>query len=274
MNPSGLEAPYGQYPLYGGNVVADGILFATNQEHTEQSPLFRGEAMYAINASTGQLIWQMAGHWKKVSIAGGILVAPNECDGQIYAFGLGPTKMTVRAPDVGVTTSAPITITGTITDVSAGSQQQVVAANFPNGLPCVSDASMTQFMEAVYEQQAMPTNITGVPITLSVLDSNGNYRQIGTTTSSPSGTFGFTWTPDIPGDYTVYANFAGTQSYFRSFAQNSLVATSAPTSAPTAVVEQISLGTTQMYVIGIGVAIIVAIAIVGALIMITLRKRP
>ena len=43
---------------------------------------------------------------------------------------------------------------------------------------------MTQFMESVYMQQSMPPNITGVPVTLSVLDSNGNYREIGTTTSN------------------------------------------------------------------------------------------
>ena len=29
-------------------------------------------------------------------------------------------------------------------------------------------------MEAVYEQQPMPTNVTGVPVTLTVTDSNGN----------------------------------------------------------------------------------------------------
>ena len=75
---------------------------------------------------------------------------------------MGPSKTTVNAPQVGVTTATPVTITGTVTDISAGAQQKAVAANYPNGLPCVSDASMTQFMEAVYEQQPMPTNITGV----------------------------------------------------------------------------------------------------------------
>jgi hypothetical protein len=70
-----------------------------------------------------------------------------------------------------------------------GSKQEAVAANFPNGLPYVSDASMTGFMEAVYEQQEMPHNITGVPVTISVTDSNGNYRTIGTTTSDASGFF-------------------------------------------------------------------------------------
>ena len=67
----------------------------------------------------------------------------NAYDNQIYAYGMGPSKTTVTAPDVGVTTATPVTITGTVMDISAGSQQNAVAANFPNGLPCVSDASMS-----------------------------------------------------------------------------------------------------------------------------------
>ena len=53
-------------------------------------------------------------------------------------------------------------------------------ANFPNGLPCVSDASMTQWMEYVYEQQPEPTNVTGVPVTLTAIDPNGNFVTLGT----------------------------------------------------------------------------------------------
>jgi outer membrane protein assembly factor BamB len=272
VNPSGLETPYGQYPYYGALVAADGMLFVGNQEHTEQSPLFRGEALYAINASTGQLVWQIKGQFKEESIAGGIMIAPNECDGQTYAFGKGPSKITVTAPSVGVTTKTPVTITGTITDISAGSQQEVVAANFPNGLPCVSDDSMSQFMEYAYQQQPMPTNTSGVPVTLSVIDSNGNYRQIGTTTTSASGTFGFNWTPDIPGSYEVTANFAGTQSYYGSSAQtyfyaNAPAATPAPTATPSASVA-------DTYFVPAVTGIIVAIAIGFAITILVLRKRP
>jgi H+/gluconate symporter-like permease len=86
--------------------------------------------------------------------------------------------------------------------------------------------------------------------------------------------FTLAWAPDIPGSYTVIASFAGSKSYYGSYAETSFVATSPPTSAPTAVVQTVSSDTTQMYVIGIGVAIIIAIAIVGAIIMMTLRKRP
>jgi len=42
-------------------------------------------------------------------------------------------------------------------------------------------------------------------VTLSVVDSNGNSRVIGTTTSDASGTFAYTWTPYISGNYTITA---------------------------------------------------------------------
>ena len=177
--------------------------------------------------------------------------------------------MTVAAPAIGVTTDTPITISGTVTDISAGSQQKAVSANFPNGLPCVSDASMTGWMEYVYMQQPCPTNVTGVPVTIDVLDSNGNYRNIGTTTSDGSGTFAFTWTPDIPGDFTVVANFAGSESYYPSNAETHFTAsTSAPTASPYPVVVCLRLKCTSQ---PSTIAIIIAIAIVGILL---LRKKP
>jgi hypothetical protein len=207
------------------------------------------------------------------AVADGITVTHDGYDNQLYAYGMGPSKTTVTAPNIGVTTSTPVTITGTVTDISAGAQQNAVAANFPSGLPAVSDASMTQWMEYVYMQQPCPNNVTGVPVTLSVLDSNGNNRQIGSTTSNADGMFAFTWTPDIPGNYTVIANFAGSESYYPSHADaafyaSSPAATAAPTAAP------VSLASTQMYVLGVGIAIIIVIVIVGAVLMLMLRKRP
>jgi len=182
---------------------------------------------------------------------------------------MGPSKTTVTAPDVGVTTSTPVTITGTVTDISAGAQQQAVAANFPNGLPCVSDASMSQFMEAVYMQQPMPTNVTGVKVTLSVIDSNHNTRTIGTTITDASGFYSLNWTPNIPGNFTVTATFSGTQSYYGSSAQTAFYASAQSTTAPTAV-PVTGLATMSGLTIGIAVAVIamiIAIAIVGLLIL-------
>ena len=198
----------------------------------------------------------------------------NSYDNQIYAYGQGPSTTTVTTPDFGVTTATPITITGTVMDTSSGAQEQAVAANFPHGLPCVSDASMTQFMESVYMQQPEPHNVTGVPVTFSALDSNGNYRTIGSTTTNGLGDYSFTWKPDIPGNYTLYATFAGTQSYYGSTASTGFYASSpAATAAPAATpLTGLASNTTLMYGI---VAIIIVIIIIGAvLVMLMLRKRP
>ena len=84
-------------------------------------------------------------------------------------------------------------------------------------------------------QQPMPHNITGVssfPRTL--LTQTATYRQIGATTSDASGMFTYTWTPDIPGNYTVIATFAGSGGYYGSSAETSIHAGTTPTPAPTA----------------------------------------
>ena len=48
------------------------------------------------------------------------------------------------------------------------------------------------------------------PITISVIDSNGNYRTIGTSsTHLGSGTFNFSWVPDITGKYIVICDYRG-----------------------------------------------------------------
>jgi hypothetical protein len=201
------------------------------------------------------------------------MTAFNSYDNQIYGYGTGPSETTITAPSVGVTTATPITISGTITDISAGSKQEAVAANFPSGLPCVSDASMTQFMESVYMQQSIPANSTGVPITISVVDSNGNYRQIGTTTSNVYGTYGLTWTPDIAGNYTVIANFAGTQSYYSSSAATTFYASGAsatpiPTATPTASVAD------TYFVPAIAGLFVLIIVVLALMVLMMFRKRP
>ena len=208
------------------------------------------------------------------AIVDGVMITLNAYDNQLYAWGKGPTALTVTAPDVGVTTATPITIRGSVIDISAGTKQQAPAANFPFGVPAVSDASQKGWMEYVYMQQPCPTNVTGVPVDISVLDSNGNFRSIGSTTSDGSGTYALTWTPDIPGDYTVIANFVGSEAYYSSNAETHFTASSpAPTSAPT-VAPVTDLATMSGLTIGIAaatIAIIIAIAIVGILL---LRKKP
>jgi hypothetical protein len=276
--PAGSNTPYGVWPIWSfGNpgAIADGMLFLS-EGHEYSPPLFPGAQEIVLNITNGQPVWNIMGFNVNggTAISDGIMTTLNSYDNQIYAYGMGPSKTTVTAPDPVTSVGSPMVILGTVTDISAGSQQNAVAMNFPNGLPCVSDASMTQWMEYVYMQQPMPTNATGVPVTLSVIDSNGNYRQIGTTTTNSMGTFGFTWTPDIQGNYTVTATFPGSNSYYGSSADTYFYASAPPaTSAPTAA-PVTGLATMSGLTIGIAasvIAIIIAIAIVGLLL---LRKKP
>jgi hypothetical protein len=118
----------------------------------------------------------------------------------------------------------------------------------------------------------MPTNATGVPVSIDVIDSNGNYRNIGTTTSDTTGAYSLQWQPDIAGKYTVIATFAGTESYYPSAQETSFVVDPVePTSSP---VPETAQPPTGMYIAAAAIAIIIAIAIGFVITILTLRKRP
>ena len=203
------------------------------------------------------------------AISDGVMTTLNAYDNQIYAYGKGPTAMTAEVQPFG----SAVVIRGTVIDISAGTKQQAQAANFPYGVPVVSDASQSDWMEYVYMQQPCPTNVTGVPVSISVLDSNGNTRQIGSTTSDGSGMFTFTWTPDIPGDYTGYTSFAGSESYYPTAAETSFHVSESVTTSPTATPVSNAATTTDLmtYIAVAAIAIIIAIAVATVLI---LRKHP
>jgi hypothetical protein len=277
----GLQIFYGDYPTQIQSI-ANGVVYLITDEHTIPDPIYKGSEATALNATTGQLIWQLSAYgseWSNTGagtsyvVADGFAVFFNGLDNQIYSVGRGPSQTTVTAPDVGVTTATPVVIRGTVTDISAGTKQNEQAADFPNGVPCASDASMTAWMEYVYQQKPEPTNFTGVPVTISVTDSNGNHYTIGTATTDESGMFTLAWTPIIPGNYTVYATFAGTNGYWPSSAETSFnagtpPATPAPTAAPPS-----GLASTGSLELGIA-AVIIVIVIIGAVIILTLRRRP
>ena len=274
---AGSNTPYGVWPLwiFSSVSIAGGVLFV-NEGHEYSPPLFRGASQLALNITNGKLLWSILSFdvTNPVSISDGIGVTLNAYDNQIYAYGMGPSKTTVTAPDVGVTTATPVTITGTVTDISAGSQQQAVAANFPNGLPCVSDASMTQWMEYVYMQQPLPTNVTGVPVTIAVTDSNHNCYDIGTVTTNPSGFYSLTWTPIITGNFTVTATFAGTKAYYGSSANAAFYASApAPTASPYPS-PVTGLASTSSLELGVAAVIIVIVIIGIVLAVLTVRKHP
>jgi len=125
-----------------------------------------------------------------------------------------------------------------------------------------------EWMGYVYQQKPFPSNCSGVPVKIDVLDSNNNYRNIGTATSDASGSFSFQWTPDIPGKFTVIATFEGTNGYWPSYAETSFAVDQPPEAPPPPTPSPAPL--TDTYVTGFGIAIIIAIAIA---VIVLIKKR-
>lgn len=276
---SGLNTVYGHYPIFISSI-ADGKIYAHTSEHSPNSPPFKGALIRCINATTGDEIWTLPG-WNTFTPYGANLVEPiyiadgyasylNVYDMQVYTIGKGPSKITVEAPLSGVTQGSSVVLRGTVTDIASGTTQNEQKARFPNGVACVSDESQSEWMQYVYMQKPKPNNATGVQVTLSVIDSNDNYRIIGTTTTT-DGFFTFNWTPDIPGQFTVYATFGGSESYWPSSAMTSFAVDSAP--EPTAAPTPTPAPMTDAYVLSMGAAAVIAIVVIGLVIILMLRKR-
>jgi outer membrane protein assembly factor BamB len=272
---AGLGTSYGEYPIFI-DVIADGKVYLATTEHSPNSPWYKDVRYRCVNATTGEEIWTLMG-WGTGMYAGGydivadgFFVFANMYDMQVYAVGKGPSATTVTAsPKISVHGNS-VLVEGMVTDISAGTKQKEQAARFPNGVPAVSDASMSAWMEYVYMQKPRPGNATGVDVTLDAVDPNGNWKHIGTVTSDSSGTFKKMFTPEVPGEYTIIATFGGSESYWPSYAETAIGVDEAPPATATPP-PAAPLPPYEMYTIGTGVAIIIAVAIVGLMI---LRKRP
>jgi hypothetical protein len=127
-------------------------------------------------------------------------------------------------------------------------------------------------MEYVYMKQQRPTDATGVPVLISVLDPNGNYVTVGTTTSDSNGAFKLAFTPEVTGTYTVIASFAGSGSYYGSSSETGIfvdtpaaTATPQPTAAPSAADLYFIPAIAALFVLGIITLVIVVLL---------MQKRP
>jgi hypothetical protein len=264
--PYQYETPYttgneSGYSFNAGGIIADGKLFTYNTEHTPSQPITRGWRLFCINTTTGEGIWNITGAQSPGGVADGYLTASNSYDGYMYVYGKGLSSTTVSAPQTAITVGQKTVISGTVLDQSPAQP----------GTACVSKESMTQWMEYIHMQHQIPADVKGVPVSIDALDPNGNYVHIGDTTSDMSGTFGFTWTPSIPGDYKITATFSGDDSYSSSWAQTyatvveAPAATATPTSTPPTTQAPI-----EMYFAISTVAVIITILLVGFM----LRRRP
>jgi outer membrane protein assembly factor BamB len=280
LTPYSFETPYevngtGVYSWHAAGFVADGMVYTFNSEHTPSQPITRGWRLFCLNATTGQEIWSITtgegvpgSRYFMGAICDGYMAFVDEYDITMYVYGRGLSATTVSTPDTAVPLGTQVLIKGTVLDQSPAQP----------GTPCVSHDSMATQMEYLHMQ--LPINgiahnvtMTGVPVILTAIGSDGTVIDLGTTTTNPYyGTFSLAWTPPKQDTYTITATFAGDNSYGSSSAGAGLLVSPAPAASPTPTppaAQPVPDYTAAL--IGIAIAIIAAIAIVG---IILYRKKP
>jgi hypothetical protein len=270
--------PWGLQPLHVG-AMADGIVYAFAGEHSPGTPLYTGYRNFAVDAFTGEKIWDLFG-WSSsglgtsiapVAIADGYMAYYNCYDARVYSIGKGPSATTVTASPKVSMNGDSVLVEGTVIDAAAGTRQPEQLARFPNGVPAVSDASMSAWMEYVYMQKPHPSDTVGVNVTISVFDPNNNSYDVGTTTSDANGFYKMTFTPEVPGEYTVYASFDGSDSYWPSYSFTAINVEEAPAATPEPTPMPASLA--DIYLLPATIGIIIAIAVATIIIVLVIRRR-
>jgi outer membrane protein assembly factor BamB len=232
-----VEDPYQEY-LFANNWwqfflwIVDGKLYSAHMEHSTIEPMPRGAPFTCLDAQTGEIIWQAEGlfrstRWGGRGIIGdSVMVGFDTYDNRLYAVGKGASAVTIQCPQ-DTTTDLAISLRGTVMDVSPGCLSDTnLQIRFPNGVPVVSDASMSEWMLYVWKQFERP-DATGVEVRLEAVDPDGTFISIGTTTSDSYGNYGFGWCPEKVGTYMIIATFAGTRGYYGS-TQTAYVTVSEP----------------------------------------------
>ena len=277
----GFESAYGgNYPI-GIVIVADDKVYTVTGEHSPTQPLYRGPNLRCLNATTGEEVWKIQGWFGGMSptssdilMADGILVGLNFFDNQLYAFGRGSSATTVSAPQVVPAVGSSVVITGSVTDQTPSGRRDITnELQFSlKGTPAISDEDQAAWMEYLYMQQAYPEDAKGVEVVLETLDPNGNFYEIGRTTSDVNGNFGLKFTPEVPGDYQIIARFEGSAAYGPSSATTYISIDEAPQATPTPTPpSQPSMA--DIYIVPGIVGIIIAIVVVGLVLVLMLRKR-
>ena len=254
-------------PFRSAVKIADGKVYISNSEHSPTMPLTRGWKLHCVNATTGEGIWNITSLGAVGGIADGYLTFDSLYFGYMYVFGKGKSATTVSAPLTAITKGQSVVIQGTVLDQSPAQP----------GAACVSKESMATYMEYLHMQHPIDgidhnVQMTGVPVSLTAIDSNGNYVDIGTaTTSAYYGTFEMAWTPPAEGTYRIIASFAGDDSYGSSGAATAVSVGPAP--------EPIEFPTAteptdySMLLYGTLAAVIIAIVVGIAAMLLALRKR-
>jgi len=260
---AGVETPYGTWVGRFDSLWSDRggkVYFSTGVWHPMKS-YQRGDRLYAIDAKTGDCVWNYEGfYWPMVMTGNGYVVAHNEYDQCIYCFNKGPSKTTVSASPTVLTEGSSVMIEGTVTDQTPISKDT----------PAIADKWMTQWMEYLHQQQPKPEEATGVPVLLFAMASDGSTIDLGSVTSDIMGHFKYLWTPPDEDTYSIFAVFPGSDSYWTSAAETALGVTAAPAAPSEPEPEEAPAYT------AIDLAIIAAVAvaiIIGIINLWALRKK-
>jgi len=255
------ETVYGDYP-YQVAAVGDGKVYMISSEHSLGAPPYKGAEVRCVNATTGKELWKLIGmcNWQEVALADGYFVYLNYNDMQVYCVGPGPSATTVAASPSVTADGGSILITGTVTDQSPNKALKGTAA--------ISDADQGAWMNYMVMKNVVMPTVEGIEVTLDTLDPNGNFVNIGTVTSDASGMFKKLWEPEVPGEYTIIATFAGSKSYGPSYAETAVgITEAAPSPTPVEYPQPIDPTWT---IVGAAIAIIIVVIIIGLLM---LRKK-
>ncbi|WGM90091.1 MAG: PQQ-binding-like beta-propeller repeat protein [Candidatus Bathyarchaeum tardum] len=256
--------------------ISNGILVISHDEHSPIDPLPRGAPTVAVDLETGEQVWSVnirGTQWGGTPVIGdSIIAAYNTYDNRIYAIGKGPSAVSIEAPLTGVTPGSYVVVRGMLTDISPGTDDYRIAARFPNGVPVVSDADMSEWMQYVYMQFEQPADVNGVPVKIEIVDPNGHYEWIGTATTDVYGNYGYSFRPQVEGQYMIIATFEGSASYFGSTSTTYFTVDPAPTPAapiepeePETPVAPIEPTQPEAPLITTEIAIIIAVAVVAVI---------
>ncbi|MCJ7614057.1 PQQ-binding-like beta-propeller repeat protein [Candidatus Bathyarchaeota archaeon] len=228
-----VETLHGNNWRFRPSFVADGKLYVENTEHNPRDPQPRGAPFLCLDMTTGEKVWELpyrGSEWgTSPMIADSIICMYNNYDQRIYAIGKGPSAITLSVPQVAIPVGTGCAISGTVMDVSPGTESERVTLRFPNGVPVSSDEGMSEWMLYVYNQWPRPANAVGVEVRIQVVNPNYEYAWIGTVTSDAYGNYGYSFVPQMKGTYTIITTFVGSDSYYGAQATAYLVADPAPT---------------------------------------------